>query len=498
MKKCIIFGLGIIMALSFAACSGESGEREDDSGLRFVGAHKGDAYGLMDAQGNFVQEEGLQEMPGLTVNGMCYLRKTYGPIDLYTVDGNGKMSKVMMNLQDCGYMADGLVPTVRMGGHIVYRDRSGQPKFKLDSVGGAEVRMAGSHFSEGISWFKDENGRIGIINNKGKVMAMACNEPTWRIPASARSGMIIIPSGENDNFVLNLNGKKLFEIKNAQQTVIKNDTIFAARIDKSDGSEKLILDRYNLKGEFIDSSDKMPRLGYDYISGASNLEEMIHGCNKLDYWMAPCSWNESLGIDRMLGQQSMAESILFMVFVVYNCPFDLNPFSTAVKEHDIQISMLYSPAVICYPKPYYPGTTSADGYFVPSERVLLIDGAADCSMDFLTFNMLGDLTVKPYMQERMSYDIDSLGNKVNEHLEKHVYLMCSHYGVQKRLNSYNATTQDGYYVAKYYMKHPDYKVENNLRLPEDAAEAKSKRDSERDLPRFDDSDVAKYPPKGNR
>lgn len=520
------------LAIAATACSG--GDKVESApnnvGLQFVVAKKDGTLGFLAPDGNFVGNLDPDQMPqhdgslGLVVNGMFYAQKQIyevGVFDLYTVDNNGNASKVMSHLADCGYMSDDLVPTVRMGGHIVYRDRSGNPKFKLDSVGGKEVRMAGSHFSEGVSWFKDEAGNIGLINTAGKVVAMAGNDPTWRIPAAARNGMIIIPSGETDNIVLDLSGKKLFSIPNAEQTAIVGDSIIACRLDPDKSKYELdeagfdvpvIRDTYSLDGELrgseVGNMKAFNGLGISIMTlfqdtilsrAALDPELIVHTKPDMSqYYALPCSWNKALGLDQFMasgdsGLQSASEPerILALLFTRLNCPFNFKPFEETARKIDAEIEFAYSPLVVCYPKMNFSPAGVTDGYFTPADKVMLIDGVADCSLDMVTFNLSGNTTVKPFLDEYKDDDyVNPDDGKVYKGRDKkHIYVACNYMGQQQSF-SYDVTERDGYYVMKYFAKVPNAKLESYY-VSDDAVAVETKNDSERSIPRFDESGVVK-------
>ncbi len=359
--------------------------------------------GLYYSEEDYVLEN---DVPAPVVNGMCFVNFYHSAAsvsiqNLYSVNSSGKMTPVIMSLSDCGYMSDGLIPTVRLGGHIVYRDKSGAPKFRLDTVIGQPVVRAASHFSEGVSWFKLKGGRVGLVGSNGKIVMMPRYKTTKRIPVNARHGVAVIPSGKNDNYVVDLSGKELFCIPDAEDIAFIGDTIMACTLHAKMSSSVRTVDVafYDLKGEKLNSETLTyedwkakyidSRVLYNRIAALSNdMEERAMASESIRFKGKEIHFNSSMDYKTIFRQ--------------LNCPFDFAPFEKALVADSLTKTVhpnySYNYMVVCNPtkRTVVPDSVSQPPYFAVADVVISRGDTIDCTLDYLMHKVRSSLPFKPF------------------------------------------------------------------------------------------------------
>lgn len=158
-----------IFAVAAAAIVAASCSSKPDLSYLPAKAEDDSNWGLVDADGEFLFTDEFSNRPSPAVNGLFFVEEGNG-YTVYNAEKSPRQVGDLVELKDCGFYNDGVMPVVHKGEYITFVDKDGKVKFTLDQVDGVNVKCAMGMFINGRCAFCTADDKWGVIDSDGNVV----------------------------------------------------------------------------------------------------------------------------------------------------------------------------------------------------------------------------------------------------------------------------------------------------------------------------------------
>lgn len=261
LSKHILYGfLALFATASVTSCGLLSGDDSESPEYIAVQVEEDGLWAFWNPEKGIVLPDEFKAEPTAVYNGMFSVQNENGTYALYHFD-----EKVPKPVKDCeelysvGSASDGLIPVTFAGSRICVIDKEGNKVFTLDPVKGKEIEAAASSFYGGMLIVRNEDGKLGTVDKKGKVLI----EPRYDRMFNFGPGHYIVgedkESDTKDSWtawsVIDRKGEQVFKIKKGCTPVyVTNDGVLFVR----DENDHIIF--FDKKGESTKCPTKVSRI----------------------------------------------------------------------------------------------------------------------------------------------------------------------------------------------------------------------------------------------
>lgn len=201
-------GVLCLVAMMVAAC-GKSGKV---SYLAFKADEK-DRWGLISVDGDVLFENEFQEEPTAVLNDRFFVRNSSGLYECYIAEEKPKkIGKEYVSVTD---FIEDVAPVVEKNQPISFIDKEGETVLVFDRYNNKAI-VGISNFSDGLAFFKTEDGLYGYVNTKGKVTISPSYKSAWGFSEDRA----FVVDKDDKLCVINKNGDKLFNIDTRKTKIL--------------------------------------------------------------------------------------------------------------------------------------------------------------------------------------------------------------------------------------------------------------------------------------
>lgn len=203
MRKLLFILLSIIIVIT-TSCS-----RTSTNKIQYLPCkteRKAD-WGFVDMKGNVVCADMFKNQPSYVRDGVFSVQESNGLYTLYAFDAK-KPTILLEDLKYVGSPREGILPICKKDGRIEIIDTKGHTKFTLQSVNNTPISEAFSYFMYGYLLIATEDGKQGLVNNKGNIIIKP--EYDRLLPLNKN---FIFAVKNNDMFFIDENEKKYTDWK---------------------------------------------------------------------------------------------------------------------------------------------------------------------------------------------------------------------------------------------------------------------------------------------
>lgn len=213
----------------------------------------GDRWGMVDINGKFIVEEEWDNRPSAESEGFVYVKNDDGMYEYFKV--SKKPIQIGDEYHDASRFSEGLAAVVTGKDddkYIQFINHKGKMVIELKKLDGKRI-LAASRFNEGMAWVKNEEGKYGFIDKKGKLVIKCKYDDVDLFREDLAKVTTDNDEYESKQGFIDKKGEEVIKLQENRDYQYFSDGYCWFMVEDDEGNEKM--GTINKKGEVVIKAD---------------------------------------------------------------------------------------------------------------------------------------------------------------------------------------------------------------------------------------------------